>query len=251
MIVLVAGGTGFLGKRVARLLERQGHQVIVYHRGERAVPTYADVIINCAGIIREQGAQTFPEVHVELTKWLVGLGKKLKVRQFVQVSALGADLEGTPYQRTKAQAERLVISSGLPYAIIRPSMMFGPDDKSINTFRRVARTGFFPLFADGKVQPVSVDTVAQVVVAAAHGRIRNRIAGVGGPEVFTYSELADRLHPGVRSFQLPSPLIRLFTLLGSVFTALPTMDMVRMLQEDNITSDMTAEKLKIRNPRVK
>ncbi len=166
MIILVAGGSGFLGSKVVELLKKGGHTVIVHNRLMHSVPTYADVIVNCVGIIRE-GRQGFKTVHVDKTRWLVNLGRKLHVKQFVQVSAIGADLEGTPYQRTKRQAEMLVEKSGMPYAIIRPSIIAGPGKSATEMFRKISRTGFMPLFANGKVQPVHRDTVAKLVVSHA------------------------------------------------------------------------------------
>lgn len=253
MIVLVAGGTGFLGKRVVERLQRRGHHVIIYHRGMRAVPTVADAIVNCVGILRETGSQTFTEAHIEVTKWLLGLGKKLKIKQFVQVSAIGANPHGTAYQRTKAQAEALVEKSGLPYAIIRPSMIFGKEDRSINTFRRICRTGFFPLFANGQVQPVSVDTVSEVISLSIEGHLKKTTVEVAGPEVFTYAQLADHLHPGVTTFLLPKSIIATMTWIGDriPLSLFPTKDMVRMLRQENITKKNIAEKMKIKNPKVR
>jgi len=248
-VILVAGGTGFLGSAVVRRLESRGHKVVISSRKQRSVPTHADVIVNCAGIIREDRS-TFEDVHVNLTKWLVGLGKKLKVRQFVQVSALGADLAGTPYQRTKAVGEKIVRESELPYVILRPSMIFGAGDKSINRFRAIARTGFFPVLAQGTVQPVSVETVADVIVAAVEKRIRNRTVEVGGPEVFTYAQLAQRIHPGVRTFWMPRCGTWLLTKLGVVFISLPTADMVKMMRLRNETQDVVVQKLGVKNPRL-
>jgi len=250
MVVLVAGGNGFLGSRVVQVLTQHGHKVIIHSRHNKAVPTHADVIINCVGIIRED-EETFEDAHVVFTKWLLGLGRKLKVRQFIQVSAIGAKPDGNGYQRTKWQAEELVRSSRLPFAIIRPSMLFGDGDRSVNRFRAFARTGFLPLFGNGKVQPVSVDTVAAVVVAAAENRVRNRAAEVGGQEIFTYAQLADRVHPGVRAFLLPRPMRAVFTFFGEVVTALPTAEMAAMLSQDNMTKDRTIERLGIKNPRLK
>jgi len=153
LTILVAGGTGFVGSKVVELLRKDGHETIIYHRGQRAVPTHADIIINCVGIIREDG-ETFKEAHVDLVRWLVRLGRKLRVRQFVHVSALGVEHERTAYQRSKLHAERIIQSSGLPYAIIRPSMIFGDRDRSVNLFRKMCRTGFFPVLAKGTVQPI-------------------------------------------------------------------------------------------------
>lgn len=246
-VMLVAGGTGFVGKRVVALLEKKGHQVIVYHRGHKAVPTYADVIINLVGIIRED-EESYREAHVEMTKWLVRLGKKLKVRQFVQMSALGVDKQVTNYQKTKFQAEQIVQRSGLPYVIVRPSMIFGPEDRSINQFRAIARTGFFPILAKAKVQPVSVDTVAAMVVAAAERRMKNRIVEVAGPEVFTQEQLLDRIHPGVRTFRAPAAP---FTLFSDWFTSLPTREQIIMLSQEHTTKDRTVDRLKIKNPRLR
>lgn len=249
LTILVAGGTGFVGRKVVELLRKDGHDVIIYHRSQRAVPTHADAIINCVGIIREDH-ERFKEAHVDLARWLVRLGKKLKVRQFVQVSALGVQYEATAYQRTKLQAEHIVQTSGLPYVIIRPSLIFGRDDRSINLFRKVCRTGFFPLFAKGTVQPVSVDTVAQMIVAASYSRLRDRIVEVGGPEVMTYAQLADRIHPGVRVFTLPRWIARSLAVIAVVFRALPTREQIVMLGQENSTKDRTVDRLRIANPKL-
>ena len=249
MTILVAGGTGFVGRHIVALLKKNGHDVIIYHRGLRSVPTHADMIVNCIGIIREE-RETFHEAHIDLSKWLVRLGKKLKVRHFVQISAIGVEHETTAYQRTKAAAERIVKSSGLSYTIIRPSMIFGEEDKSINQFRKICRTGFFPLFGNGKVQPVHVNVVAQVALAAVDGKLNKRTVEVAGPEVFTYKELAQRLHPGVHTFKLPGAVSRTIVASSGLFTFLPTKEMVTMLRQDNTTQDRIVEKLGINNIRL-
>lgn len=250
MTILVAGGTGFVGSKVVELLRKDGHETIIYYRGQRAVPTHADIIINCVGIIREDG-ETFKEAHVDLVRWLIRLGKKLRVRQFVQMSALGVEHERTAYQRSKLHAERLLQASGLPYAIIRPSMIFGDRDRSVNLFRKICRTGFFPVLAKGTVQPVSVDTVARLVVAAAYLRVRDRVVEVGGPEVMTYVQLADRIHPGVRAVRVPRPIVRLMTVFAPVIRVLPTKEQRIMLGQQNTTNDKTVTRLGIDNPRLR
>ncbi len=250
MNVLVVGGTGFLGRRVVALLQQRGHTTIVYHRGYRAVPTRADVIVNCAGILREWG-QTFQEVHVDLTSWLLRLAKKLSLERFVMVSAIGARPDGTAYQRSKWQAEQLVLESGIEFVIVRPSLIFGPGDRSVNLFRAFSRTGFCPLLSEVAVQPVHVDTVARVIVAAVEGEIENRTVEVGGPEVFTYRELLDRIHRGVRAVRLPEPLVRLLVKFSRLHHAIPTAEMIMMLREDNVTTDRTVAELGIQNPKLR
>ncbi|MDD9953258.1 MAG: NAD-dependent epimerase/dehydratase family protein [Candidatus Woesearchaeota archaeon] len=249
MNILVAGGTGFLGSEVVKLLEKEGHKVIIHNRKHKAVPTRADVIINCVGILKEN-VYTFQETHVDFTEWLLKLGKKLRIQQFVHISALGAKLDGTPYQTSKRKAELMIESSGVPYAIIRPSMIFGKKDKSINMFRKICQTGFYPLLANGTVQPVAVETVANVAVAAANRRIRNRTVEVGGPEIFTYASLAKRIHPGVHVVHVPCLLRWLMTLFAVIIPPLPTEDMIDMMREENTTTDSIVKKLKIRNPKL-
>jgi uncharacterized protein YbjT (DUF2867 family) len=251
MIVLVAGGSGFLGREVVSQLEKKGHHVIVHSRGHHTVPTRADAIVNCVGIIRNTLTQDFSDAHIEKTRWLVQLGKKLNIQQFVQVSAIGADLVVTRYQRTKLAGEHIVQKSKLPYAIIRPSVMWGDGDKSINMFRAISRTGFFPLLANGVVQPVHVKTVASLIVAAVERRIRDRVVEVGGPEMFSYRQLVDRIHPGVIVFRLPTCAVWMVTLFGAIIPTLPTPEMVVMLSQNNITKDRTVERLRIKNPRLR
>jgi NADH dehydrogenase len=245
-VILVAGGTGFIGRRVVEFLQKKGYRVIVHSREQKTVPTHADVVVNCVGIIRED-EQDFKDAHVEFTQWLVRLAKKLKVEQYVQLSALGAELESTPYQRTKRAAEKIVEKSGLPYAIVRPSVVFGPGDKSINLFRKISRTGFFPVMADGKLQPVHADVVAQVIVAAAERRVRNRTVEVGGPEVFNWRSAVQRVHPGVITLRVPRWKLPLITWLGKWFKTLPTKDMLTMMRQDNVVKKNVVDRLGIRN----
>lgn len=248
MIVLVAGGTGFVGSSVVKILQENGHETIVYHRKFRAVPTHVDAIVNCVGIIKERH-QTFREAHVDITKWLVGLGKKLNVKKFVQISALGADVHGVSYQRTKAQAEKIVRESMLPYVILRPSMIFGKGDKSINTFRRIAQTGFFPVLSHAKVQPVHVNIVANVVLASLTGKLHSTTVEVAGPEVLTYEEIADRIHPGVITFTVPDVFVDALTLFSWI-PSVPTKDMVRMLRQDNVATTNVVSTLKLKNQKL-
>jgi NADH dehydrogenase len=223
--------------------------VIPHHRSFRAIPTHADAIVNCVGIIRED-RENFAHAHVEVTKFLLKLARKLKVQQYVHVSALGIEPGTTAYQRSKLQAERLVLKSRVPYAIIRPSMMFGEKDKSINRIRAISRTGFFPLLANGTVQPVHVDTVAALIVAAVERRIRDRTVEVGGPEVFTYRQIAGRVHPGVVILEMPGFIVTLVTKLSALFLSLPTKEMVEMMAQENRTADKTVWKLGIANPKL-
>ncbi len=246
LTILVAGGTGFVGRRIVDLLAKKGHDVIIYHRNYRAVPTHADMIINCVGIIRE-GTETFHEAHIDLTTWLVRLGKKLKVEHFVQISAIGVEKQTTAYQRTKAASERVVQKSGLNYTIVRPSLIFGSEDKSINSFRAICRTGFFPVMSKAKVQPVDVDVLSQVVYSAVEGKLNNKIVEVAGPEVFTYGELAQRLHPGVRLIKMPRSVSSSLTVFSSVFKTLPTKEMLIMLRQDNVATNNIVDKLAIKN----
>jgi NADH dehydrogenase len=252
-VVLVAGGSGFVGRAVVGELTKAGYRVIVHDRTHRTIPTYADAIVNLVGIIREDG-QTYREAHVDTTAWLVRLGKKLKVKTFVQMSALGVEAETTQYQKTKLQAEAIVKASGLRYAILRPSMIFGAEDRSVNRFRGICRTGFFPLLGNGLVQPVHVGVIAKLTLAALEGRFRDRVVEVGGPEVMRYHDLADRIHPGVRVVRMPGFFARFLTFLGEYLSFFPTREQVVMLGQDTIVKDRASvkllEKLAIKSPRL-
>jgi len=163
VIIAVTGATGFVGRHLVDTLRRRGHAVRALVReparaswlaagGVELLPgdvrdppslrrfaEGADAAIHLVGIIVERGRQTFAAVHVAGTETVYAAARAAGVRRFVHMSAVGARPEAaaTPYHRTKWQAEDLVRHSALPYVILRPSLINGPENAPIRTLARL------------------------------------------------------------------------------------------------------------------
>ncbi|WP_134686835.1 complex I NDUFA9 subunit family protein [Brevibacillus migulae] len=212
-----------------------------------------EAVIHLVGIIRERKSKgiTFSRIHVTGTKHLLEAAKNAPIKRFIHMSALGARANATSaYHQTKYEAEQLVIDSGIPYTIFRPSVIFGPDDEFVNMLAGLVRMPVTPVIGDGsyKLQPVSRDTVAEVFTGALRNdKAIGQIYEVGGPEQLSYSELLDQIgtalrKPQVRKIHVPLPLMRPVVNLMEGFPFFPiTNTQLTMLLEGNICKD--AEKL--------
>jgi NADH dehydrogenase len=222
--ILVIGGAGFVGRHiVARLVDRGLRATVPTRHRARArhlilLPTVEvveadvqadgvldallpehDAVINLVGILQgSRGTPYGPEfarAHVELPKRIVAACARLGVRRYLHMSALGADPKGpSMYQRSKGDGEALVRASALDWTIFRPSVVFGPEDRFLNTFATLAR--FFPVLpiggADVRFQPVWVGDVAAAFVNALDNRDTYRKAyTLAGPRVYTLRELVE------------------------------------------------------------
>jgi uncharacterized protein YbjT (DUF2867 family) len=274
MRVLVTGATGFVGREVVRELLERGHEVraLVRRRAARkrwngkgvevfvgdclapgtVTPAVAgcDAVIHLVGIIREFPGRgvTFERVHVQATKNLVDQAKALGVRRFLHMSALGARPgPADPYHVTNFQADEYVRASGLMYTIFRPSIIYGPRDRSINLFvRQIQRLGFLTIIGDGQyqLQPVPVGTVARAFALALElPGTENRVYDVGGPEPLTFDAIIDTiagvLGRRVKKFHQPVWCMRVAAKLCGRFRWFPlTPGQLRMLLEGS-TCDST------------
>lgn len=218
-VILVAGGTGFLGSHIVRGLLQDGHQVQVLARNPVNLPPG---VTGRPGDVRDQAqlnqalqsietlviAVQFPNAPVENsrrgltyvkidgegTERLVKAAQQNGVKRLIYLSGAGAG-EGRqePWFQAKEIAERAVRTSGIPFTIIRPSWVYGPGDKSLNKFVTFARLlPFVPVIGNGRtrVQPVFVGDVAEAVVRAlATPAAIDQIYGLGGPAELTMDEI--------------------------------------------------------------
>jgi NADH dehydrogenase len=270
MLIAMTGATGFVGRHVAALLARRGHTVrALVRRPARAAAVAgvvaervpgdvgdadalaalvrgADAVVHLVGIIVEAGGATFQSVHVEGTARLLAAARAAGVPRFVHMSAVGARdaPAATPYHRTKWQAEELVRRSGLAHAILRPSLISGPESAPLRLLARLHRwSPVVPVFGDGRfpTQPVWVGDVAAAFVRAAEDRTIMGTFELGGPAVLTYAELVRAVG---RAASHPRPLVhiplplaraaaRVFDLLGPA--APLTSDQLQMLVEGSAT----------------
>jgi uncharacterized protein YbjT (DUF2867 family) len=236
--ILVLGGTGFLGHRIVRRLLERGYTVRVASRhpeqSRRMFPersalelirvdvnddgsvleavqeTFA--VINAVSLYTEHGSETFNAVHVAGAGRVATHARHSHVERLVHVSGIGVDATSTsPYIRSRRQGESAV-RRGFPAAtIIRPSVMFGPDDGFLQPIAALLRrVPIFPIFGRGEtvLQPSHVEDVAEATVRSldAEGRV---IYELGGPRVYSYKELLALIgeHVGSRPLLLPVPFV--------------------------------------------
>ncbi len=270
--VLVLGGSGFVGRHVCEKLVRRSVQVTVptrrlRHAAEvmtlpllytveadvhdeaqlRELVRQHDAVVNLVAIL-QGSAQAFDRAHVQLAQKIARACEATGVRRLVQVSALGADLrnpDGLPsnYLRSKSRAEQVLRHAPLDLTLIRPSVIFGAEDRFLNTFADLQRVfPFVPLAgAHARFQPVWVEDVAQAVVAClldqAHQSI-GQIYEACGPEVYTLRqlvELAGRLSGAAHGrgrpvLPLPDALARLQAVAMELMPGEP------LLSRDNLDS---------------
>ncbi|HKT16426.1 MAG TPA: complex I NDUFA9 subunit family protein [Stellaceae bacterium] len=272
--VTIIGASGFIGRYAVRQLAGQGAvicacsrhareagylrpmgdvgQVAAFdldindERGLAAVVAGADAVVNAAGILYERGRQRFDLLHHQRPGALARLAKAAGVRQFVHISALAAEREGpSAYARSKAAGEEAVRAAFPDAVILRPSLVFGPEDAFFNRFAAMARyVPALPLVGGGhtKFQPVYVGDVAAAIAAALD---RDDTAGrtfeLAGQAVFELRQLfALMLHTIRRKRLLISVPFGLAGVMAAFLERLPnpllTRDQVRMLRRDSVAT---------------
>lgn len=283
-LAVVFGGSGFIGRNVVRELAKRGWrvraavrrphhaqflkpmgavgQVQLFQANVRDRPSVeravkgADAVINLVGILHQEGAQSFARVQAEGAAAIAGAAAREGVRTFVHVSAIGADAESRSlYARTKGEAENAVRAAIPTATILRPSVVFGPEDQFFNKFATLLSMAppFLPLpllFGGGatKFQPVYVDDVADAVSSALEKpEATGRVYELGGPRVYTFRQILEftLAEAGRRRILAPVPFVLapLIGLAGEAIGALPffappiTRDQIRLLKRDNVVSD--------------
>ena len=273
-LVTVYGGSGFLGRHVVQALARTGcrirvavrrpdlagflqplggvgqiHAVQANLRFPESVAQAAedaDVLVNLVGILHETGKQKFSSVQADGPRWVAHAANDVGARELVHVSAIGADKNSpSHYAQSKAAGEAHVLKSFPDAVILRPSVVFGPEDEFFNRFAALARMSpMLPLIGGGKTrfQPVFAGDVAKAVVAAIEGRASaGRTYELGGPEIFTFKQVLQRIleYCGRRRLLVPMPFWLAYTK-AAVLQLLPspllTVDQVRLLESDNVVS---------------
>jgi NADH dehydrogenase len=283
-ILAVTGATGFVGRAIVRQARAEGFAVRAIVRDLNAAAGWAgcdgvelfhgnvifapslehafegaNAVIHLVGIIHEWRENTFQRVHTDATINVVDAAKKAGVKRYIHMSALGTRPDAhSRYHQTKWAAEEYVRRSGLAWTIFRPSLIYGPDDKSINVLANLLRRlPFVPVLGNGcsLIQPVSVSDVAKCFVDAV--RIDDAITktyDLCGPAAFTWNDLYDQLLAGLNlrrpKLHLPLSIARLQA--GVFEKLLPhppfTRDQLIMTQEDNVGDPEPAEHLFLLRP---
>jgi len=272
-LVTVYGGSGFLGRHLVRALARRHYRIrvavrrpdLAFHlqplgrvgqihavqanlrnaESVEAAARGADVLINLVGILFERGRQRFDAIHTEGAANVARAAKAHGAR-LVHVSAIGADENSTSeYARTKAAAERIVAEILSDTTIMRPSIMFGPDDNFFNLFASLARMSpVLPLVGGGhtRFQPVFVGDVAQAIACAVDGEARaGTTYELGGPDVRTFRQILEYILATIERRRLLVPLpFAIAKLQASLLQFMPkpllTPDQVELLRTDNVVS---------------
>lgn len=272
-IVTVVGGTGFIGRYVVQALAKAGYTVrvisrspalalrlktaghvgqVVLQKGNITKPeTIADklagsyAVINLVGILAESGRQNFTNVHAKGAETLAKLAAQAGVTRFVQLSALSADAKHpAAYARSKAAGEAAVLAAFPRATILRPSVVFGPEDDFYNRFASLARFApALPLIGGGKTrfQPVYAVDVAQAAVKSLElDSTAGQTYELGGPQTYSFKEILQYILETTRRRKTRLSEVPFFaaSLLAKLTGWLPgaplTADQVELLKRDSV-----------------
>ena len=235
--VTVFGGTGFLGRRIVRQLRDAGFAVRIASRhpdrgrslfpdgypgiasirgdvheegGVAAALAGSFAVVNAISLYVERGKDTFRSVHVEAAARVARLAAAAGVERLLHVSGIGADARSrSPYIRSRGEGEAVVLRAFPSTFLIRPSVMFGPDDALLSPLlSMMRRLPVFPLFGRGdtKLQPVYVDDVAEAIARILPLPAPEPIYELAGPQVYSYRSLLRAIGAGVRKQPILFPV---------------------------------------------
>ena len=279
-LVTIFGGSGFVGRYIARRMAKEGWRVRVAVRNVNeamfvrpygvvgqvepvfcnirddasvaAVTEGADAVVNCVGVLDEIGKNTFSAVQAEGAERIARIAASMGISRMVHVSAIGADPQASSqYSQTKAAGEAGVLQHVPDAMILRPSIIFGPEDQFFNRFAGMARLGpVLPVVgADTKFQLVFVDDVAAAAVKGLLGQAAGGVYELGGPDVHSFRELMQLMLGVIRRRRLimniPFWIARMMAFGFGVVRALSlglikgpvTKDQVLNLAINNVASD--------------
>ncbi len=275
-LVTIFGGSGFIGRHAVRALAKRGWRIRVAVRRpdlaghvqplgavgqimpiqanlryrwsvDRAVEG-ADAVVNLVGILSESGRQTFGAVQAFGARAVAEAARGAGIKTLVQMSALGAHPQSdSVYARTKAEGEAAALETVPGAVVLRPSIVFGPEDQFFNRFADLSRMlPVLPLIGGGttKFQPVFVGDVAEAIARSVDGQVAGgRIYELGGPEVKTFRECLELL---LKEIERSRPLVTLpwglARFQASIMEWLPnpmmTRDQLKLLEVDNVVSQL-------------
>ena len=274
-LITIIGGSGFVGRHIVRALARRGYRIRVACRRPdlaghlqplgntgQIMPVQANVrypaslaaacegayaVINLTGVLHSSGAQSFDAVHSFGAEASARAAKEARARVFIQMSAIGADAgSSAAYARSKAEGEARERANFPGAIVLRPSIVFGPEDSFFNRFAELARfSPFLPLIGGGQTlfQPVFAGDVGEAVARLVDAGVADgKTYELGGPEALSFKALMqftlDTI--GRKRLLLPLPwgLAKLqAAVMGLMPNPMLTTDQVEMLRHDNVVSE--------------
>jgi uncharacterized protein YbjT (DUF2867 family) len=271
-LVVVFGGTGFLGRRAVRHLRRHEFSVRAASRhpdrgrelfgsGDSQIesievniqsdPSIARAVagaygaVNAVSLYVERGRETFHSVHVEAAHRIAAQAQQAGVERLVHISGIGSDATSSSlYIRKRGEGESAVRAAFAGAVVVRPAVMFGPDDTFITTIITLLRRfPVYPMFGQGqtRLQPAYVEDVGEAIARVLQGPETGATFECGGPRVYSYKELVRTLarEAGVKPILLPVPFTA-WHALSRILAVLPsppiTRDQVALMQVDNMQS---------------
>ncbi|KRQ97176.1 epimerase [Bradyrhizobium valentinum] len=271
-LAVVFGGTGFLGRRAVRHLRRHEFSVRVASRHPdrgrdlfgsddsriesievniHNEPSIARAVAGAYGVVNavslyvERGRETFHSVHVEAAHHIAAQAQQAGVERLVHISGIGSDAtSSSPYIRKRGEGESAVRAAFADATVVRPAVMFGPDDTFITTIITLLRRfPVYPMFGQGltRLQPAYVEDVGEAIALILQGSETGTTFECGGPRVYSYKELVSALarEAGVKPVLLPVPFAA-WHALSRMLAILPsppiTRHQVALMQVDNMRS---------------
>ena len=274
-IATIFGATGFIGRHLIRRLTEKDFRIIVATRSPylhgylkplgdpgqidlervnlfdektlKVLLKNSNVVVNLVGILYETRKQKFENIHSKFPELLSKLCNEHGIEKFIHLSALGINEDvKSMYMRTKLQGEKNILNNFDNSIILRPSIVFGPEDKFFNQFASLSQfLPFLPLIGGGqtKFQPIYVGDVAKAIATILETEeIDNKIYELGGAEIFTFQQLMNILLKEIqkRRFLIPIPF-SIAKFMARILQLFPkpliTTDQIEMLKEDNIVSN--------------
>ena len=273
-LITLIGGSGFLGRHAVRALARRGFRIRVavrrpdlaghlqplgsvgqimpvqanvrYPASLKAACEGADAVVNFVGVLQPGGAQSFEAVHAFGAEASARAAQEAGAKSFIQISAIGADASSAShYASTKAEGEARARAQFANAEILRPSVVFGPEDDFFNRFATMARfSPALPLIGGGQTrfQPVFAGDVGEAIARLIEAQAADgKTYELGGPEVLTFRQLLEFVLKVTGRKRLLAPLpFPVANILGTVMQYLPgapiTADQVELLKSDNVVS---------------